>query len=221
MIYLILIVAFAILVALLLLLRSFYQLRADFARFRRKISEQSNDYDLNTDRQKEPPMVLGNVLHCKNGCDAGVCGMGFACQTCPVRLVIKNSFKNKRDFNQVEATMALYNQEHKVQEVDVTVSGELVYAYGNLRYHAPCYDASDRKLSAIMKARFSPMPRTSVRRSGCSERIVRVSSPKAETMRVAVEGPTPWMRPLPRKRSIPRSVVGVFSSQETQRNWRP
>ena len=70
MIYLILIVAFAILVALLLLLRSFYQLRADFARFRRKISEQSNDYvflinkdlevkdtnyyDLNTDQQKEP-----------------------------------------------------------------------------------------------------------------------------------------------------------------------
>lgn len=145
MIYLILIVAFAILVALLLLLRSFYQLRADFARFRRKISEQSNDYvflinkdlevkdtnyyDLNTDQQKEPPMVLGNVLHCKNGCDAGVCGTGFACQTCPVRLVIKNSFKNKRDFNQVEATMELYNQEHKVQEVDVTVSGELVYAY--------------------------------------------------------------------------------------------
>ena len=30
-------------------------------------------------------------------------------------------------------------------------TGELVYAYGNLRYHAPSYDASDRKLSALMK----------------------------------------------------------------------
>ena len=30
-------------------------------------------------------------------------------------------------------------------------AGELVYAYGNLRYHAPSYDGSDRKLSTIMK----------------------------------------------------------------------
>ena len=73
-----------------------------------------------------------------------------------------------------------------------------------------------RKLSAIMMARFLPMPRTSLRRSGCSERTTRVSSPKASTISWAVDGPTPWIRPLPRNRSIPRRVVGVFSSQETQ-----
>ena len=145
MIYLILIVAVAILIALLILLRGFYKLRSDFSRFRKQINEWSDDYvflinkdfvvkdtnyyDIHKDQQKDQPQLLGNVLRCKNGCDSGMCGTGFACQTCPVRLVIKNSFKNNRDFNQVEATMNLYDKEHNVHEVDVLVNGELVYAY--------------------------------------------------------------------------------------------
>ncbi|MBQ8989491.1 MAG: hypothetical protein IJ067_07355 [Prevotella sp.] len=88
---------------------------------------ETNFYELNWEMDDGQPNVLGNVLHCETGCDSGLCGTGIACKTCPVRMILTNSFKQRRDFNDVAATMRLYNKDYQVKEVDVRVDGQLVY----------------------------------------------------------------------------------------------
>ena len=89
--------------------------------------KETNFYELNENIQDDQPYVLGNVLHCQNGCDSGLCGTGIACDTCPIRMVIRNAFKLKRGFDRVEATMHLYDEHQQVQQADVSMDGELVY----------------------------------------------------------------------------------------------
>lgn len=89
--------------------------------------KETNYYELNPDIEKKPPYLLGNVLRCQTGTDCGECGTGFSCHTCPVRLVIKNSFQQKHGFEHVVATMHLYDDVYKAQTVDVELSGELIY----------------------------------------------------------------------------------------------
>ena len=94
---------------------------------RKKRVKETNFYELNENIQDDQPYVLGNVLHCQNGCDSGLCGTGIDCETCPIRMVIKNAFKLKRDFDHVEASMRLYDEHHETKEMDVHLDGELVY----------------------------------------------------------------------------------------------
>lgn len=89
--------------------------------------KETNFYELNEHVKDDQPYVLGNVLHCQSGCDSGLCGTGIACDTCPIRLIIRNSFRQKRDFSHVAATMHLYDANHEVQSVDVKVDGKFVY----------------------------------------------------------------------------------------------
>jgi hypothetical protein len=89
----------------------------------------ATNYHKITSRADDQPHVLGNVLHCKNGCDAGCCGTGLKCKSCPLRLVITNSFRHQRNVEGMEATMELYDEEYKKEKVDVKVDGELMYAY--------------------------------------------------------------------------------------------
>ncbi len=87
----------------------------------------TNYYELNPDVEKAEPLLLGNVLHCQTGTDCGKCGTGFACQTCPVRYVINNAFRQKRAFEHVEAKMNLYDAVYKVHTVNVVLNGEPVF----------------------------------------------------------------------------------------------
>ena len=89
--------------------------------------KETNFYELNENIQDDQPYVLGNVLHCQEGCDSGLCGTGIACPTCPIRTVINNAFKLQRGFDHVEATMHLYDENHEVKKVDVSMDGELSY----------------------------------------------------------------------------------------------
>lgn len=89
--------------------------------------KETNFYELNENIEDDQPYVLGNVLHCQDGCESGLCGTGISCGTCPIRMVIKNAFKLKRNFDHVEATMHLYDEHHEVKQVDVSMDGELVY----------------------------------------------------------------------------------------------
>ena len=89
--------------------------------------KETNFYELNKDLDDGQPNVLGNVLHCSTGCDSGLCGTGIACQVCPVRIILTNSFKQKRDFNNVTAIMRLYDAKREVKDVDVSVNGRFVY----------------------------------------------------------------------------------------------
>lgn len=90
------------------------------------VVKETNYYDMNPLMKDDQPRVLGNVLHCKTGCDSGLCGTGISCQTCPVRFVLKNSFLQRRNVKSVEATMMLYDQNHKPREIDVRIDGDLV-----------------------------------------------------------------------------------------------
>ena len=85
--------------------------------------KETNYYDIHKDLLDDKPRVLGNVIHCQTACDSGLCGTGIACSTCPIRLVLKNGFKHRRDFNEISATMHLYNAKHEVKDVDVKVDG--------------------------------------------------------------------------------------------------
>ena len=87
----------------------------------------TNFYELNEDIQDDQPYVLGNVLHCQTAIDEGLCGTGIDCDTCPIRVVIKNAFKLKRDFSRIEAVMRVRGKYHKIEQMDVIVDGELVY----------------------------------------------------------------------------------------------
>lgn len=89
--------------------------------------KETNFYELSEMKQDNQPSVLGNVLHCRTACDSGLCGTGIACSTCPVRMVLKNGFKHRRDFSDISATMHLYDTHHKPKDVDVKVDGRFTY----------------------------------------------------------------------------------------------
>lgn len=89
--------------------------------------KETNFYELNEMKQDNQPSVLGNVLHCRTACDSGLCGTGIACSTCPVRMVLKNGFKHRRDFSDISATMHLYDTHHQPKDVDVKVDGRFTY----------------------------------------------------------------------------------------------
>ena len=139
-------IIFAIVVVLLVvvpMLRKYFKAKHDFAKLQQTVEQCSdkycflvdrdlqvkatNFYSLNSNSTETPTYMLGNVIHCQTACDSGFCGTGIACRTCPVRVVLKNSFQLKRNFNHVTAQMHLYDDDHQVKEVDVNVDGQLVY----------------------------------------------------------------------------------------------
>lgn len=89
--------------------------------------KETNYYEIHKDLSDDQPHVLGNVFHCQTACDTGLCGTGIACSTCPIRMVLNNGFKHHRDFNDISATMHLYNAKHEVKDVDVKVDGHFTY----------------------------------------------------------------------------------------------
>ena len=63
--------------------------------------------------------------------------------------------------------------------------------------------------ASLMRAlRFGPRPGTSTRRSGSSSMMCMMSAPKWLTIRSAMTGPMPLIRPDPRYRRMPCSVAG-------------
>jgi len=60
----------------------------------------------------------------------------------------------------------------------------------------------------IMAVRLGPRPGASIRRAGSSSMTRRVSSPNRSTMRPAIRGPMPLMRPEPRYLRMPWMVAG-------------
>ena len=125
------------------LLRQWLKKRHDSAMLRERVHQQkdryaflidrklrvkeTNFYELNDAIEDDQPYVLGNVLHCQEGCESGLCGTGISCEECPIRLVLRNAFKLRRDFADIAATMQTYDAAHQVQETDVIVDGKLVY----------------------------------------------------------------------------------------------
>lgn len=85
--------------------------------------KQTNYYALNNIKEKGPVKLLGNVLGCENGVEAGECGKHSRCRECVLRYTINKTFANKGEFSDIETTMRLYNGEKSPVNVDVNVSG--------------------------------------------------------------------------------------------------
>lgn len=79
---------------------------------------------------EKEPLILGNVLHCKNAHASGECGTDSACVSCPVRFVLNKSFDRKDDFRALEVTMELYANDRRVVDVDVSIDGHYVIVNG-------------------------------------------------------------------------------------------
>ncbi len=83
----------------------------------------TNYYEINkTPQSPDQKLLLGNVLRCKNGEDAGLCGEGEACKHCPIRKSIVNSFIAKDGFDDLEVGMRLYTSGDRMRFVDCVVN---------------------------------------------------------------------------------------------------
>ena len=88
--------------------------------------KKTNYYHLNPDAPNTEPLVLGNVLRCKYGRDAGLCGKSPYCEQCSIREYITTAFRTKDDFKNVETHMQIYTISHNLIEIDVVVDGKYV-----------------------------------------------------------------------------------------------
>ncbi|MEG1581234.1 MAG: hypothetical protein RR386_08245 [Bacteroidaceae bacterium] len=84
----------------------------------------TNYYDINVDAPRTEPIILGNVLQCKNACDSGCCGTHSQCNHCVIRSSIVKSFTTNQPFYDVEAHLKLYNRNHEAVDTDVAVTGK-------------------------------------------------------------------------------------------------
>lgn len=91
------------------------------------VVRETNYYALNRLEKSENPKILGNVLECKNGTDAGECGKHVNCKRCPIRNTIARAFHNRGCFENVETTMRVYDSNKQMTCIDVCATGRFVY----------------------------------------------------------------------------------------------
>ncbi|WP_455671645.1 ATP-binding response regulator [Phocaeicola sp.] len=84
--------------------------------------EKTNYYKLTNTVDDNNLHRVGELLRCKNALDAGACGTHEYCAACPVRNAIKECFRDKKNFSQLEASMQLYLSEKKEDYIDCIVS---------------------------------------------------------------------------------------------------
>ena len=84
----------------------------------------TNYYDLNKGATKTEPIILGNVLQCKNACDSGRCGTHEKCTSCVIRASIVKALTDNKPFNDLEAHLKLYNKHHEAVDADVSITGK-------------------------------------------------------------------------------------------------
>lgn len=92
----------------------------------------TNYYEITHTPKSEIPIRLGNVLRCKNGEDAGVCGQHEACKSCSIREAISRSFRSRDGFEGLEVPVRLYKSSDKTEYVDreVSLSGAFLHLKG-------------------------------------------------------------------------------------------
>ena len=96
---------------------------------------------------KAAPPKVGNLLRCRNGEDAGVCGTHELCADCPVRAAITGVFRTKKGFSGLEVPMVLYTSDDRTATVDcdVSVAGNFLTVAGHPRVVLTVSDISAQK----------------------------------------------------------------------------
>lgn len=86
------------------------------------VVEKTNYYRLNNEYDSKQEVRVGELLHCKNGLDAGRCGTHTMCSSCPVRAAINECFSRKGSFHKLEVPMKLYTSAKIGDFIDCEVS---------------------------------------------------------------------------------------------------
>ena len=107
----------------------------------------TNYYSATGAAPKAVPPKVGNLLRCKNGEDAGVCGTHELCADCPVRAAIAGVFRTEKGFSGLEAPMVLYTSDDRTTTVDcdVSVSGNFLTVAGQPRVVLTVSDITAQK----------------------------------------------------------------------------
>ena len=107
----------------------------------------TNYYSATGAAPKAVPPKVGNLLRCKNGEDAGVCGTHELCADCPVRAAIAGVFRTEIGFSGLEAPMVLYTSDDRTTTVDcdVSVSGNFLTVAGQPRVVLTVSDITAQK----------------------------------------------------------------------------
>lgn len=108
---------------------------------------QTNYYTLTGSTQPPRLPKVGNLLRCRNGEDAGVCGTHDLCADCPVRAAIAGAFSAGKGFSGLEAPMVLYTSDDhtKAIDCDVSVSGNFLTVAGQSRVVLTVSDITAQK----------------------------------------------------------------------------
>lgn len=93
------------------------------------------------------PKRVGELFRCKNALEAGECGTHALCATCPIRHAITNSFKGKRNFADLEASLLLRTSESDdvVVDCEVCVSGTYMQMADREQMLLTVYDITKQK----------------------------------------------------------------------------
>ena len=108
--------------------------------------ERTNYYTLTHSSDTGKLKRVGELLNCVNAIDSGECGTHEACKECPVRNAINQSFKQKKSFKDLEASMQLYTSE-KGDSVhcEVSVSGSYFLIGSDEKILLTIYDITSLK----------------------------------------------------------------------------
>lgn len=90
--------------------------------------DKTNYYYLTGTEKTSRPKLVGELLRCRNGLDAGRCGAHELCATCPVRAAIQDAFDRHTGFKDLEASMTFYllGGQDRTADYDVAVSGAIL-----------------------------------------------------------------------------------------------
>lgn len=87
------------------------------------VVQRTNYYTLTSIEDRGEKKKVGNLLMCTNALSSGGCGNSSLCSNCPVRRAIKTAFKEKRDFNNLSASLKLLVSTTETIQFDALISG--------------------------------------------------------------------------------------------------
>lgn len=107
----------------------------------------TNFYSLTETPQPQRMPKAGNLLRCKNGEDAGLCGQHALCMDCPIRNAGEKTFRERKGFSGVETPMTLYTSDAhtRTAELEVSVSGSYLEFEGKPHLLLTIHDITSQK----------------------------------------------------------------------------
>lgn len=106
----------------------------------------TNYYQRTHTRKSEEKKRVGDLLHCRNAHSApGGCGTHSFCGSCPIRSAIRQAFEQRKNFTDLEATLAIVTSENQTLECDAVISGSYFLLNGEENLVLTIHDVTRQK----------------------------------------------------------------------------